>query len=280
MSVYNINGEEIGSSGAITDEVKSSLLDCFRHLALWNDPNGSAYVNVLERALYPSEYPKITALLDSTYTPIINDAVNTLKDHLTVKYYENEESSGQTVQAEDYSLIGNLNNPQNDVLVSYASCITILTVNVLDIYNIHRWVFPINTLVHSATGVFNEANKLTANNARRSLYLDHGIPVHRITYLNGESINDGNAYYIPIPRDSTQVKVTISPASWTIAFHVLKIIEGSPVGWIAGADGWSTGNTKIATFNASEGLVIGVSYRNGDSSLVSSDASSIVIECS
>lgn len=280
MSVYNINGEEIGSSGAITDEVKTSLLNCFRHLALWNDQNGSTYIDVLEGSLYPSDYPRITALLDSSYTPIINDAVDTLKAHMTVKYYENEESSGQTVQAEDYSLVGSLSNPQNDILVSYNSYTTTLTVNVLDIYNVHRWEFPINTIIHSATGVYSDPNKLTATDQRRSLYLDHGIPVHRVTYANGTNINDGNAYYVPIPNDATQVKVTISPSSWTLAFHVLKIVEGSPIVWVAGADGWSTGNTKTATFNANDGLVIGVSYRNGDSSLASSDASSIVIECS
>lgn len=279
MSVYDINGEEIGSSGGIADNAKTALLNCFRHLALWNDQNGSTYVDILENALNPSDYPRITASLDSSYNPIITDDVNTLKPHMTVTYYESEESSGQTVSAEEYSLVGNLNNPQNDIVVSYGTCSTTLTVNVLDIYNIHRWEFPSNALIHSATGVFNEANRLTPSNNRRSLYLDHGMPIHRVAYSNGDSINDGNAYYIPVPNDATQVKVTISPSSWSIAYHVLKIVEGSSVEWIAGADGWSAG-TKTATFSAGEGKVLGVSYRNGDASLVSLDATKVVVEYS
>lgn len=279
MSVYDINGKKIGSSGGITDKAKTALLNCFRHLALWNDQNGATYVDVLESALNPSDYPKITALLDGSYNPIITDDVNTLKSHMTVTYYESEESSGQIVSAEEYSLVGNLNNPQNDIVVSYGSCSTVLTVNVLDIYSIHKWEYPSNTLIHSSTGVFNDANKLTPINDRRSLYLDHGMPIHRVTYANGDSINNGKAYYIPVPNDATQVKVSITPSSWSIAFHVLKIVEGSSVEWIAGADGWSAG-TKTATFNAGEGMLLGVSYRNGNVSLESLDATKIVVEYS
>lgn len=279
MSVYNINGEIIDSGGGLSEDAKSSLLTCFNHLALWDNPNGTTYINLLDEALHPNNYPKITAVLDSSYTPVMTDNVNTLKPHMTVRYFENESSTGQIISAENYTLTGDLNNLNNDVIVTYNTYTTKITVSVLDIYSIYRWEFPLNSLIHSTLGTYGDPNKVNSANNRRSLYLDHGKAIHRVAYSTGTSINNGNAFYIPVPKDATRVTVTINPSSWSVAFSVLRIIEGSPIGWIAGADGWSVG-TKTATFKAADGLVIGVSYQNGNNSLVSSDASSIVIEFS
>lgn len=279
MSVYNINGEIIDSGGGLSEDAKSSLLNCFNHLALWDNPNGATYINLLDEALHPNNYPKITAVLDSSYTPVMTDDVNTLKSHMTVRYFENESSTGQIISAENYTLTGDLNSPINDVIVTYNTYTTKITVSVLDIYSIYRWEFPLNSLTHSTLGTYGDPNKVNSANNRRSLYLDHGKAIHRVAYSTGTSINNGNAFYIPVPKDATRVTVTINPSSWSVAFSVLRIIEGSPVGWIAGADGWSVG-TKTATFAASDGLVLGVSYQNGDNSLVSADASSILIEYS
>ena len=57
MSVYNINGEEIVDSTGLSNDVKDSLLKCFRNVA-WIDANSDSHYGELREALYDEPEPE------------------------------------------------------------------------------------------------------------------------------------------------------------------------------------------------------------------------------
>ena len=261
----------------LSETAKAALLACFRHVALWTD-DGQTYISALENALYPSNFPKIIATLDSTYTPIIGDAVGTLKTHMTVTYYANETSPGETVPSNNYTLTGNLDNPQNQIIVTYNACTYSLIVETIDIYNKYSWSYPDNNLMASVLGVGSSNGDLASGNDRRTLYVTHGRENAQLRMTAGQAINNGNAYMFPVPNGATKATVAITPSTWQVAFTVWDYSNGrdSRVNK-KGNGGWISGTSTI-TFTAGENLGLDVSYRNANaSSIVSSDATNITI---
>lgn len=117
--------------------VGNAMLNCFRHVA-WINEHGQEYYNTLELALHTGAYPKIIATFDAGLNVIYtDDALNTLKQYLTVIYYETEESSGVAVPSTDYTLHGTLSEGSNTLQVTYEESVASFVVdNVVDFYNI------------------------------------------------------------------------------------------------------------------------------------------------
>lgn len=131
------NALVVGEDGLITtgeagipDAVKVSLLELVRHVA-YTDDQGQTYYDALYAALYADRYPKIVA----TYAPgghIVyqGDTLESLESYLTVRYYNNAQSSGTVVT--NYTLSGTLTEGTQTIYVSYNGCVTSFSVEVLN----------------------------------------------------------------------------------------------------------------------------------------------------
>jgi len=120
---------EAARSG-ITDEVKVALLACFAKVA-WINGHGQDYYDALENALYPSDYPKIVASLNSGINVFYtDDSLSDVKDHITVKYYDEEGSSGVVVPSLSYELTGTLVEGSSVLTITYNELSTTVVVSV------------------------------------------------------------------------------------------------------------------------------------------------------
>lgn len=120
---------EAARSG-ITDEVKVALLACFEKVA-WINGHGQDYYDALENALYPSDYPKIVATLNNGINVFYtDDSLSAIKDHITVKYYDEEGSSGVVVPSASYELTGTLTEGPSVLTVTYNELSTTIVVSV------------------------------------------------------------------------------------------------------------------------------------------------------
>ncbi len=276
MSIYNINGDEIKVSSEPSSKIKSSLLDCLERVA-WIDVDSQDYYNALENALYSKDYPKIIAVYDTSYVPFIGDDINVLKSHLTVTYYSESEAQGTILSPNDYTLLGNLESNVSRVTVMYDTCTYTFTVNPVDIYNKHTWNYPSDTILHSVLGFSSNNSDIYVANDHRSLYIDRGKTNAQLLYTNGNLINDGNAFMIPIPDDATKATVTI-PSSWVVAFSAWDYSNGRDSrAMVAGTSGWQSGTATI-TFTARENLALGLSYKLSNNAVITSqDVSAITI---
>jgi len=113
----------------LSSEAKTALLNCFAHVA-WVDEHGQNYYDALESALYSNTYPKIKA----TYNPAViiytDDTLATIKQYLTVKYYETKDDAGTVIAASNYTLTGTLTVGECTLLVEYGDLRTYVTVDV------------------------------------------------------------------------------------------------------------------------------------------------------
>ena len=115
----------------LTETARAALLACFEHVA-WAVQNGQDYYNALETALTPNEYPKIIAEYNGRgHVVLVSDSLASLKDYLTVTYYEDISSSGTVLQSSQYTLSGTLSSGSTSVRVSYNNVSTTFAVNVL-----------------------------------------------------------------------------------------------------------------------------------------------------
>lgn len=217
---YTRNGTHDNPEGTgLTDEIKEALLTCFAHIP-WLD-HDIDYYSILENALYDT-YPKIIA----SFNPGVNviytdDTLDSLKQYLTVTYYETVESAGTIVSANDYTLSGTLAVGTNTIDVSYNTLTTSITINnVIDFYDIWEWswsasggnlqklqasVDPGQTdLTKYPSGVFIYA----PYDARRHYCVTRG----QAPYYVRDSTAVASSYYpIPIPRSANHVKITTLP---------------------------------------------------------------------
>jgi len=129
-------GDEIAAVKADLDalepglsaEAKAALLTCFEKL-VWKDGNGQSYYNALAAALTP--YPKIEVVYNpGTNIVYESTGLNSIKQYLTVKYYDSPSSQGQTVSANDYTLSGALTVGKSIISASYNNCVTAFIVPV------------------------------------------------------------------------------------------------------------------------------------------------------
>lgn len=121
-----------GEGGVISEQVKQTLLECFRNVA-WVDEHGQEYVDALRNALYPPAYlVSISAVYTQSGTIYPTDSLDDLKDDLVVTATY---SDGIEVIAPTYALSGELMVGESIITVSYGGKITTFTVEVTRVPN-------------------------------------------------------------------------------------------------------------------------------------------------
>lgn len=122
---------KIERSSGLTDTIKEALLACFRNVA-WINQQGTDCYDALEEALYSVDRSYIIAVYEpGDHKPYEGDDINSLKQYMTVTYYENIESTGVIIPANEYTLAGSLaESGETYVNVFYESFKTVVTVYV------------------------------------------------------------------------------------------------------------------------------------------------------
>lgn len=266
----------------LSDDAKDALLACFQHVS-WLDDDQD-YYGALEAALYPNAYPKITA----TFTPgshvvYTDDALNTLKPYLTVKYYQTEESSGTIVSSSDYSLSGTLVEGTSTVTVTYEGLSTRVTIpNVVDYYNIWEWSMAngdFEKITNSSIDYLSSASwgygldlNYNTNNNRRAAGATKGI----LPYVRHAEPHDVLPFYpIPVPKTANKASITITPNTQYMYTQVVQIQNEKYVR--LNQVGWAQGTTTI-TFTAGEKvfLFFNMKYDNAGSSYPTEPTNAVV----
>lgn len=222
------------ASDLLSSNARAALLACFEHVA-WIDEDGHDYYDALESALFPNAYPKITVTFDAGANVIYtDDALSTLKQYLTVKYYADSSSSGVTVSGDDYTLTGTLTEGANTLVVAYGNLTALVTIRgVVDFYNIYNWELGEN--LDKIQGGFNldtSTGELTISlNAaqivgRRSFVTDKGKAYSEYVSYQDRTQKLGS-YPIPIPKDANKVTISINPNTQYINMTLTKYIDGS-----------------------------------------------------
>ena len=107
-----------GSSGGLTSDIKSALMNLVNHLA-WDDddPTGQTHITALQNALYPpADLVSITAVYTQSGTVYNTDTLDSLKSDLVVTALMSD-STTQTVT--NYTLSGTLTEGTSTITVSY-----------------------------------------------------------------------------------------------------------------------------------------------------------------
>ena len=131
-SCYLKDGTAWSISEVDISEIKAALLACFENVG-WKQGTGREYINSLESVLYPNLYPKITAIINQTGEVFDTDDLSSIRQYLTVKYFETMESAGTTVTG--YTLEGDLTIGESLVTVKYNGLRTSVLVTVTAFYN-------------------------------------------------------------------------------------------------------------------------------------------------
>lgn len=202
----------------LSDEAKAALLACFENV-VWKNTNGSQLYDMLESALYAEDYPRITAIFNSGTNKIYtDDTLETLKQYLTVTYYEAEGSAGVAVPSNEYVLTGTLTEGTNTVVVTYQRYTTAFNVMAIDFYNIWTRKLSDGTLtkLHASVDT-NQSNTsmypsrvciLDPYDVRRHICVERG----KAPYYYKNQTNVASPYYpIPIPFGANHVKITMKP---------------------------------------------------------------------
>lgn len=246
----------------LSNNVKTSLLACFRNVA-WVDAHGQDYYDALEAALYADSYPRITAVFDAGVNIIYtDDALDTLKQYLTVKYFETRDSAGTDIASNDYTLSGMLTEGTSTVTVAYNGVRTSVSIpGVVDFYNIRSWSVENGLLYMIQAAAINRTNGDVALS-------DVGTSTNRRTFcvkkgkrplINNFTGEETEWYAIPVPPSATRFTVGVEPATQFTGARFWKFNESTElyegvqnVGWRQGeysGDINVTGDNIIVTIN-------------------------------
>lgn len=134
--VNSLNERMDNLKSGLSDEAKVALLACFTNAA-WINEHGQDYYDALYDALYNDGYPKLTVEYDDRgHIVLISDNIDSLKEYITVKYFENSSSTGTVIPAAQYTLYtlsGTLSSGLNIIHVTYSSASSSFAVNAVGI---------------------------------------------------------------------------------------------------------------------------------------------------
>lgn len=255
-AIDRVAREEISQiEPGLSDDAKIALLNCFAHVA-WTDGQGQAYYNALEAALCESAYPRITAVFNSgSNTIYTDDPISTLKQYITVTYYETEQSEGTVIPSESYTLSGVLTEGVSTIGVTYNNVSTTVTIpNVVDFYNIWTWnlgdgrlqkvVGSVDMNQSDTTKYPSKAFIRTDVTTRRNFNTSRGILPY---YLYNQTAVSSGYYPIPVPKDANHMKITLTPSTQYINAQVCAYnssnntynnsLSQNRIGWAAGLGG-------------------------------------------
>lgn len=167
----NIKGTlyELQDTQARTDvsDLRSALagplLALLRNVVYTND-QGQSYYDALYSALNTNDYPRIVAVFTpGTHSVYEGDNLDTLKPYLVVTYYEDGDSTGTVVS--NYTLIGELVEGTQTIIVSYQSCRADFNVTVTNpfIYRLPNTPVTFNgtNYINSEVALLNEDRSFT-----------------------------------------------------------------------------------------------------------------------
>lgn len=233
------------TDGGMTQEIKNTILACFRKVA-WADENGlTAYV-ALQSALFHAPVTSISAVFTQGTAKITPD--NTLDDlipYLTVTANYQDGTSGEVI---GYTLSGSLTVGTSTITVSYAGFITTFTVTVTSnapIWHIGEG-FYINGTLFAIAG--------NQSNARAIFVKETGtLPLTRQTGSSPYTYPDSEYYLIPIPSGTSGVKFMTSDSNVYGVIYGLKYDTSSASKWtVLDRVGWVNSTTTF-TFPAGAG---------------------------
>lgn len=255
LVVGNDGNVTTGDAG-IPDAVKVSLLNLVRHV-VYTDDQGQSYYDALYVALYSNIYPRITAMFNAgSNTVYTDDALNSLKQYMTVTYYETAQSAGTTVAANDYTLSGTLVEGENTIVVQYNSLTATVIVPAVDFYNVMHWNSASDSEIVFSTGIIDSAKyQSDVNNTVELKPYSTSLPRLSMCANRGASpVLDTSEveteyYPIPIPANATTMRVTWPDTNYKIGVRQLKYVDQYIFSFVADS-AWQTGGSyelQIAT---------------------------------
>lgn len=207
----NILGEgniQISGGSGLSDDIKTSLLACFQHVA-WIDSHGQDYYNALYEALYdtPSRTLESISAVFTQGSAVIYDTVplDSLKQYLVVTANYSD-STTETVT--NYTLSGTLTVGTSTITVTYGGKTTTFTVNVTatpTITGIEATYTQGQTVVYTDTSL----NSLKSNLVVKAIFSD-----------NTKSQLDDSAYTLSGTLTVGTSIVTVTYESFTTTFEV------------------------------------------------------------
>lgn len=237
-----------GGGGGLTEAVKSAMLQIAQKVA-YIDEHGQDYYDALESALYPSEYPLITAVFNAGSNVIYtDDTLNSLKQYLTVKYFETEESTGTVVPSANYTLSGALIEGTSTVYVAYNDLRTSFVINnVVNFYNIMERSVSDGLMSLRKGGVGQTSGgdarivDYSQNYPRYSTYVTRG----KRGMLANDSTTITNYYPVPIPSGATTAKIDITPNTQYFSIQQFSYDEITEIYNKEKDSGWQISGTTI-----------------------------------
>ena len=207
----NVLGEgniQISGGSGLSDDIKTSLLACFQHVA-WTDSHGQDYYNALYEALYdtPSRTLESISAVFTQGSAVIYDTVplDSLKQYLVVTANYSD-STTETVT--NYTLSGTLTVGTSTITVTYGGKTTTFTVNVTatpTITGIEATYTQGQTVVYTDTSL----NSLKSNLVVKAIFSD-----------NTKSQLDDSAYTLSGTLTVGTSIVTVTYESFTTTFEV------------------------------------------------------------
>lgn len=207
----NVLGEgniQISGGSGLSDDIKTSLLACFQHVA-WTDSHGQDYYNALYEALYDTSSRTLESI-SAVFTQgsaVIYDTVplDSLKQYLVVTANYSD-STTETVT--NYTLSGTLTVGTSTITVTYGGKTTTFTVNVTatpTITGIEATYTQGQTVVYTDTSL----NSLKSNLVVKAIFSD-----------NTKSQLDDSAYTLSGTLTVGTSIVTVTYESFTTTFEV------------------------------------------------------------
>lgn len=228
-------GDEIrnlksGFTQIFSENAKNALIDIFKHL-YWKDEQGEDQLNILRNALFEGSYPKIVATFNPGENVIYtDDPLDSLKQYLTVKYYESVGATGVIVT--NYTIRGTLIDGQSTINIQYGDVGTSITIDTIDYYNIHKWVMGDNIVTLGAGGE-TSLNDETRYPSRISFYYNVTRKTNVVTkgktpfYMWNETAVPTEYYPIPIPANANHIKITTLPNTQNVYLHTIPYLADS-----------------------------------------------------
>lgn len=201
------------------------LLPCLEKL-LWTDPNGRDYYKAVENLI--KEEIKVFPRIEVTYDPgenvvYINDSVDTLKDYLTVTYFETVNSEGVELSDNDYYLGGYLHSTINPIEVVYGSCTKTLLIEAIDLFKIREIVYPDDAgrLGFDTAHQFQSSGEYYAAGSARSILYSTVRTSPAMSSNSTKIVRVENHFFLPFPEGTTGVLIETDPQSYYY-FHRIK----------------------------------------------------------
>ena len=261
--VVGTDGNVVANFAGISNAVKFALLSLLQHVA-YIDDQCQMYYNLLYAALYGGGlYPQISVIYaPGNHVVYTDDNLDTLKDYLTVTYYETEHSTGEVLQDSDYTLSGVLTDGVCNVIVGYNNTFSVVQVEAVDVYDHWNWAFPgpVIKLVANLS-VINTYNHIVINyNAsasakRRGFVAEKGISPYVITQDGTPTIY----YPIPVPSEANKLTMRVLPETMQAYCYLVQYANGVYT-QVATTDSYA--NVKSLEFEKGDGLFIVPLVRN------------------